>query len=42
LFFLMPADLVQRVVQTCVAWPAGVAGKTEGIVRLLGGGMLIQ
>ena len=42
LFFAMPADLVQRVVQTCVAWPAGVAGKTEGIVRLLGGGMLMQ
>jgi len=38
----MPADLVQRVVQTCVTWPAGLAGTTAGIVRLLGGGMTMQ
>ena len=42
LYCAMPADMVQRVVQTCVTWPAGLAGRTEGIVRLLGGGMMLQ
>ena len=40
-YYTMPADLVQRVVRTCVSWPAGLAGETEGIVRLLGGGMIM-
>ena len=41
-FFTMPADLVQRVVQACASWPQGPAGKTEGIVRLLGGGLMTK
>jgi len=41
-YYAMPDDLVRRVVQTCVTWPAGLAGTTEGIVRLLGGGMMMQ
>mmetsp|Transcript_1036 Transcript_1036/g.1328 ORF Transcript_1036/g.1328 Transcript_1036/m.1328 type:complete len:94 (-) Transcript_1036:224-505(-) len=35
----MPGDLVRRVVEACVSWPEGQAGKLEGVVRLLGGGV---
>jgi len=36
----MPGELVQRVVEACVSWPEGRAGELEGVVRLLGGGMI--
>jgi len=36
----MPGELVQRVVEACVSWPDGRAGELEGVVRLLGGGMM--
>ena len=36
----MPGELVQRVVEACVSWPEGRAGELEGVVRLLGGGMM--
>jgi len=38
LYLTMPYDLVQRVVEMCALGPQGPAGKTEGILRLLGGG----
>jgi len=36
----MPGELVQRIVEACGAWPEGQAGELEGVVRLLGGGMI--
>jgi len=36
----MPDELVQRVVEACASWPEGRAGELEGVVRLLGGGMM--
>ena len=36
----MPGELVQRIVEACGAWPNGRAGELEGVVRLLGGGMI--
>jgi alpha-tubulin suppressor-like RCC1 family protein len=38
----LPADLVHRIVTACVSvsWPKGPAGELEGLVRLLGGGMI--
>jgi hypothetical protein len=36
----MPVELVQRAVEACVSWPEGMAGELEGVVRLLGGGMM--
>jgi len=39
-YVTMPEELVQRVVEACVLWPEGQAGELEGVVRLLGGGMM--
>jgi len=39
-YVLMPGELVQRIVEACGAWPEGQAGELEGVVRLLGGGMI--
>jgi len=36
----MPGELVQRVVEACVSWPKGQVGELEGVVWLLGGGMM--
>ena len=38
----MPGELVHQVVETCacVLWPEGRAGELEGVVRLLGGGIM--
>ena len=30
--------LVKMVVEGCRGWPEGVAGKAEGVVRMVGGG----
>jgi len=39
-YVAMPGELVQRVVEACVSWPEGRARELEGVVRLLGGGMM--
>jgi len=39
-YVMMPGELVQRVVEACVLWPEGRAGELEGVVRLIGGGMI--
>ena len=39
-YVTMPGELVQRVVEVCVTWPEGRAGELEGVVRMLGGGMM--
>ena len=39
-YVTMPGELVQRVVEVCVSWPEGQAGELEGVVRLLGVGMM--
>ena len=39
-YVTMPGELVQRVVEACVSWPEGRAGELEGLVRLLGDGMM--
>ena len=39
-YVTMPGELVQRVVEACVSWLEGRAGELEGVVRLLGGGMM--
>jgi len=36
----MPGELLRRIVEECGAWPEGRAGELEGVVRLLGGGMI--
>eukprot|EP00277_Geminigera_cryophila_P002326 CAMPEP_0179427482 /NCGR_PEP_ID=MMETSP0799-20121207/13417_1 /TAXON_ID=46947 /ORGANISM="Geminigera cryophila, Strain CCMP2564" /LENGTH=482 /DNA_ID=CAMNT_0021202547 /DNA_START=278 /DNA_END=1726 /DNA_ORIENTATION=+ len=36
----MPGELVQRVVEACGSWPEGRSGELDGVVRLLGGGMM--
>ena len=36
----MPGELAQRVVGACVSWPEGLVGELEGVVWLLGGGMM--
>mmetsp|Transcript_66033 Transcript_66033/g.107128 ORF Transcript_66033/g.107128 Transcript_66033/m.107128 type:complete len:418 (+) Transcript_66033:600-1853(+) len=36
----MPRELVQWMVEACGVWPEGRAGELEGVVRLLGGGMM--
>ena len=33
--------LVKMVVTACRGWPEGAAGKEEGVVRLLGGGLML-
>ena len=33
-------DVVEMVLEACREWPEGAAGKEEGVVRLLGGGLL--
>ena len=33
--------LVKMVVKACREWPEGAAGKEEGVVRLLGGGLML-
>ena len=32
--------LVEMVVKACWEWPEGAAGKEEGVVRVLGGGLM--
>jgi hypothetical protein len=32
--------LVEMVVKACREWPEGAAGKEEGVVRVLGGGLM--
>ena len=32
--------LVEMVVEACRKWPEGAAGKEEGVVRVLGGGLI--
>jgi len=39
-YVTMPGKLVQRVVEACVSWLEGRVGELEGVVRLLGGGMM--
>ena len=39
-YVTMPDELVQWVVEACVSWPEGRAGELEGVVQLLGGGMM--
>jgi hypothetical protein len=39
-YVMMPGELVQRVVEACVSWPEGRTGELEGVVRMLGGGMM--
>ena len=39
-YAMMPGELVQRVVEACVSWPEGWTGQLEGVVRMLGGGMM--
>jgi len=39
-YVTMPGELVQRVIEACVSWPEGRVGELEGVVRLLGGGMM--
>jgi len=39
-YVTMPADLLQRVVEACMSWPEGRAGELQGIVQLLGGGVM--
>mmetsp|Transcript_14392 Transcript_14392/g.22902 ORF Transcript_14392/g.22902 Transcript_14392/m.22902 type:complete len:329 (+) Transcript_14392:1-987(+) len=39
-YVTMPGDLVKQVVEACGVWPEGRAGELEGVVRLLGGGMI--
>ena len=34
--------LVEMVVEACREWPEGAAGKEEGVVRVLGGGLMWQ
>jgi len=36
----MPGELMQRMVEACGAWPEGRTGELEGIVRLMGGGII--
>jgi len=36
----MPGKLVHQVVKACVSWPEGRACEFEGVVRLLGGGIM--
>jgi hypothetical protein len=36
----MSDDLLKQVVAACGSWPEGRAGKLEGVVRLMGGGMM--
>ena len=39
-YVMMPGELVKRVVEACASWPEGQSGELEGVVRLLGGGMV--
>ena len=39
-YVMMPGELVKRVVEACASWPVGQSGELEGVVRLLGGGMV--
>ena len=36
----MPLELVKRIVEACGSWLEGQTGELEGVVRLLGGGMI--
>ena len=36
----LAGHLVEMVVEACREWPEGAAGKEEGVVRLLGGGLM--
>jgi hypothetical protein len=37
----LTSDLVREVVES-MSWPEGLAGELEGVVRLLGGGMMVR
>jgi len=39
-YVTMLGELVQRVVGACVSWPEGRAVELDGVVRMLGGGMM--
>ena len=39
-FWGLADHLVEMVVKACREWPEGAAGKEEGVVRLLGGGLM--
>jgi len=39
-YVLMPGELMQRMVEACGAWQEGRTGELEGIVRLMGGGII--
>ena len=39
-YVTMQGEFVQRVVEVCVSWPDGRAGELQGVVQLLGGGMM--
>ena len=39
-YITMPGELVQRVIEASMSWPEGRAGELEGVVRMLGGGMV--
>jgi len=36
----MSDDLLKQIVVACGSWPEGQAGNLEGVVRLMGGGMM--
>jgi len=41
----LTSELVREVVREVVesmSWPEGLAGELEGVVRLLGGGMMVR
>lgn len=41
-FVGLPAEIVRKIVDLCRGWPEGCAGEVEGVVRLVGGGMLLN
>jgi hypothetical protein len=40
LYVTIPGELVQRVIEACTIWPEGRTGELDGMVRMLGGGMM--
>jgi len=36
----MPLELVKQIVEACGSWMEGRTGELEGVVRLLGDGMI--
>jgi len=39
-YVAMPGELVQWVIEACETWPGGRTGELDGLVRMLGGGMM--